>query len=72
MVDTMLGCDAMFLAAGAPIRIGIVTDDEDLLPAALSAHAANPKLTVWIRRRAANTGLNDQLVSNQGLQIYCF
>ena len=70
MVDNMLGCDAMFLAADARVGIGIVTDDDDLVPAALSANKANPRTTVWIRRRPANAGLNDHHLANQGLRIY--
>ena len=70
MVDGMIGCDAMFRAAYGRVGIGIVTDDDDLVPAALSANAANPGRTVWIRRRAAHSGLNDHHLANQGLRIY--
>lgn len=70
MVDSMLGCDAMFIAATDLVRIGLVTDDDDLVPAALSAHTANPALMVWMRPRSIGRGLNDQKLSAQGLRIY--
>ena len=70
MVDGMLGCDATFVAATDLVRIGLVTDDDDLVPAALSAHTANPALMVWMRSRSAGRGLNDQKLSAQGLRIY--
>lgn len=70
MVDGMLGCDAMFVAATDLVRIGLVTDDDDLVPAALSAHTANPALMVWMRSRSTGIGLNDQKLSAQGLRIY--
>lgn len=71
MVDGMLGCDAMFVAADRQIGIGIVTDDDDLVPAVLSAHSANPRQIVWIRRRTVNSGLNDHHLTDRGLQIHC-
>ena len=70
MVDGMIGGDAMFRAAYGRVGIGIVTDDDDLVPAALSANAANPGRTVWIRRRAAHSRLNDHHMTSQGLRIY--
>lgn len=69
MVDGMLGCDAMFIAAGGLTPIGIVTDDDDLLPATLSAHITNPARTVWMRRRPAGTGLNDKYLADRRLPI---
>lgn len=70
MVDGMLGCDAMFIAATDPVPIGIVTDDDDLVPAALSAHAANMKQVVWMRSRPVGQGLNDRSLSDCGLRIH--
>lgn len=72
MVDGMLGCDAAFLASGGQRPVGVVTDDEDLIPALLLSHAANPNGTVWFRcRRAVGTGLNDQSLQRQGIRICC-
>ena len=70
MVDGMLGCDAIFVAATGSIQIGIVTDDDDLVPAMLSANAANVRLMAWMRSRSMGKGLNDQVLSNQGLRIH--
>ena len=70
MVDGMLGCDAMFVAATDSVRIGIVTDDDDLVPATLSANAANMGLMAWMRPRPMGEGLNDQVLSGQGLRIH--
>ena len=69
MVDGMLGCDAVFAAAGGQVPVGIVTDDDDLVPAALSAQAAGPQRVVWMRSRRLGLGLNDQRLSDLGLQI---
>ncbi len=69
MVDAMLGCDAVFAATLGQSRVGIVSDDDDLLPAALSAHAADPACTAWMRRRAAGEGLNDRALSDYGVRI---
>ena len=65
----MLGCDALFAAAGGQVLVGIVTDDDDLVPAALSAQAAGPQPVVWMRPRPAGAGLNDQILSDLGLRI---
>ena len=72
MVDGMLGCDAMFVAAADPRPVGLVTDDEDLLPAALSAHAASTQPMVWVRPRSMGKGLNDWGLSERGLRIHSF
>lgn len=72
MVDGMLGCDAMFVAAADPGPVGLVTDDEDLLPAALSAHAASTQPMVWMRPRSMGKGLNDWGLSERGLRIHSF
>ena len=71
MVDGMLGCDAVFAATeGLARRVGVVTDDDDLVPATLSAHAANTKLTVWMRLRHTGTGLNDRSLTERRLPIH--
>ena len=69
MVDSMLGCDAMFATVAGVARVGVVTDDDDLVPAALSANAANLDLTIWMRRRRTGTGLNDRSLINRGLRF---
>lgn len=72
MVDGMLGCDALFMASLADGPVGVVTDDEDLIPAILVSHAANPSGTIWFRqRRAVGSGLNDRSLQRQGLHICC-
>lgn len=69
MVDGMLGCDAMFATARGIARVGVVTDDDDLVPAILSANAANSDLTIWIRQRRTGTGLNDRSLLNRRLRF---
>ena len=71
MVDAMLGHDAVFAATLGQSRVGIVSDDDDLLPAALSVHAADPAGAAWMRRRAAGEGLNDRALSDCGVRIQC-
>lgn len=71
MVDGMLGCDAVFAAMLGQSRVGIVSDDDDLLPAALSAHAADPAGAALMRRRAAGEALNDWALSDRGVRIQC-
>ena len=70
MVDGMLGCDAMFVATKEPTQIGLITDDEDIIPAALCAHAANANPVVWMRSRLIGKGLNDQSLAERGLRIH--
>lgn len=69
MVDGMLGCDAAFMAASGEVRVGIVTDDDALVPAALSAQAAGPQGLVWMRPRPVGRGLNDRRLLDLGVQI---
>ena len=69
MVDGMLGCDAVFAAAAGLARVGVVTGDDDLIPATLSAHAANSRLTVWMRPQKAGAGTNDRNLMERGLHI---
>ena len=70
MVDGMLGCDAIFVAADRLTRIGVVTDDDDLVPALLAAHAANGSWTTWVRFRRSREGLNDRRLADRGLRIH--
>ena len=70
MVDGMLGCDAVFASIAGPTPIGVVTGDDDLLPATLSAHAANPDLTVWMRPQLTRRGLNERGLAEHRLRIH--
>lgn len=71
MVDGMLGCDAAFAARGGEANVGVVTDDDDLIPALLSAHAISTLPALLVRRRRTGTGLNDVALSNRGIRIHC-
>lgn len=70
MVDGMLGCDALLAAETTTDEVAIVTDDDDLVPAALSSHATSPRTVFWIRRRPVGAGLNDHELTRIGLRIY--
>lgn len=70
MVDGMLGFDALSAAEGGATRVGIVTDDDDLVPAVLSAHAARAEAIVWMRPRPAGHGLNDRSMTERGVRIH--
>lgn len=67
MVDGMLGCDAVFAAVHSLGRVGIVTDDDDLIPATLAAHKAARGHAVWIRSRPFGDGLNDDGLRRRGV-----
>ena len=70
MVDGMLGCDAMFAASSGRERVGVVTDDDDLVPALLAARVgASAPGPVWMRRRATKSAPNDDLLSERGVRI---
>ena len=70
MVDGMLGCDALFAASSGMKRVGVVTDDEDLVPALLAAQVGSPtRGPVWMRRRATGTAPNDDLLTGRGVRI---
>ena len=70
MVDGMLGFDALSAAEEGATRVGIVTDDDDLVPAVLSAHAARAESIVWMRRRPSGSGLNDRNMTERGVRIH--
>ena len=70
MVDGMMGCDAMYMAANEPAFVSIVTDDEDLLPAAITTHAKNTELLGWIRTREVGSAINDSILKSQGIRIH--
>ena len=69
MVDTMIGCDAIHVAHHGGINIGIVTTDDDLLPAALSAHTERHGMLVWIRSRPVGSACNDTELRSRGLYL---
>jgi len=66
MVDTMLGCDAMFAATNAGAHVIVTTGDDDLLPATITAHAASG--VTWARPED-RTRPNDQLLRSLGLPV---
>lgn len=70
MVDGMLGCDAVFASIAGLTPIGVVTGDDDLIPATLSAQAANADLTVWMRPQITQRGLNDRRLAERKLRIH--
>lgn len=70
MVDGMLGFDALSAVEGDATRVGIVTDDDDLVPAVLSAHAARAESIVWMRPRPVGHGLNDRSMTERGVRIH--
>ena len=70
MVDGMLACDALYAAAQEQTCVGIVTNDDDLLPSALSAHASHPQAVVWMRTREVGSGMNDAALLSEGLAIH--
>lgn len=70
MVDGMLGCDAIYAASLGMERVGVVTDDDDLVPALLAARVGSPAPgPVWMRRRATGAAPNDDLLAERGVRI---
>lgn len=69
MVDGMLGGDAVFAAWSGVERVCVVTDDEDLVPAMLTARAVSPNRPFWLRRRVPGSGLNDARLLELGVRI---
>ena len=66
----MLGCDALFAASSGMKRVGVVTDDEDLVPALLAAQVGSSTPgPVWMRRRATGAAPNDGLLVERGVRI---
>ncbi len=70
MVDGMMGCDTLYMASHRETYIGVVTDDDDLLPATISAYSVNPRSIAWIRSREVGSGINDPDLLTEGLRIY--
>ena len=70
MIDGMIGCDALHMAAHGRTRIGIITDDDDLLPATLSAHDTNASALAWMRSRSVGSAINDSILLSRGVSLY--
>ena len=69
MVDGLLGCDAIYIATNEAQLLAIVSDDDDLLPAALYAFEQNADIATWIRARRVGSGINDNALMELGLRI---
>ena len=73
MVDGMLGFDALHFAKNAAPTLGvlgIVSDDDDMIPALLTVHGARLGPTIWLRKRAVGAGLNDSTLQRHGVAIH--
>lgn len=70
MVDGMIGADAIFMAIEGMTHIGVVTDDDDVIPATLTAYARRPEVLIWMRRRKIGSGMNDDALSTLGLRLH--
>ena len=68
MVDGMIGCDALS-AVRSTRRVGVVSDDEDLVPALLAARAFPEGSACWLRTRRFGAGLNDVSLRQRGVRI---
>ena len=70
MVDAMLGLDALYFARDHSLPVLIVSDDDDLVPAALSVCSLSQAYRVhWLRRRRPDSGLNDRLLRRAGVSL---
>ena len=69
MVDGMMGCDALHIAEQGRTYIGVVTDDDDLVPATVSAYDTVCSRLVWIRGRSVGAAVNDAALLKRGLPI---
>ena len=69
MIDGMIGCDAMYMSDDGQTYVSVVSDDDDLLPAAISAHAMKPEGLVWMRSRRAGDAINDSSLLSHGLPL---
>ncbi len=73
MVDAMLGLDALHFARDQSLPVLIVSDDDDLVPAALSARSLSTSCRVhWLRRRRPDSALNDSLLGRAGVTFGSF
>lgn len=69
LVDTLMCCDLITLAsAGSSMRLFLVSEDDDLIPALLLARAYGAN--VWhVRTKASKGRLYDAMLRRQGVQI---
>lgn len=70
MVDGMMGFDAVFALGDNATRVGVITDDDDVIPATLAANAIDRSMFAWLRRRAPSSGLNDRGLHSRGMRVY--
>lgn len=69
MVDCMLALDAAYLASTFPAEpVVIWSDDDDLVPAALTVAAIQGSCELW-RRRPHGAGMNDRIASKHNVHI---
>ena len=72
MVDGMISCDVLHMASHGQTYIGVVTDDDDLVPAALIAHCSNADVLVWMRTRSAGSAINDPSLLIENMRFHKF
>ena len=70
MIDGMMGCDAIRTAMDGLTYVGIVTDDDDLLPSTLFAHDIDADVLAWLRTREVGSAMNDGALLDYGLRIH--
>jgi hypothetical protein len=70
MVDNLLAIDAMYFARDCGHAIMVFSDDEDLVPAALASSSLVSSLRFhWLRRRSADSAMNDLLLRRAGITL---
>ena len=70
MVDGMMGFDAVFALGDNAASVGVITDDDDVIPAALAANAIDRSMFAWLRRRTPSSGPNDRGLHGRGMRIH--
>ena len=70
MIDGMIGCDAIHMTQEEQTYVSIVSTDDDLLPAALSAYRNSAGMLVWMRDRPVGSAYNDTELLKLGLTIH--
>lgn len=68
MVDTVMCCDAVYLARGAAILL--MSDDDDVMIGSLAASTETTQSIHLLRRRASGTALNDSICLEKGIKIF--
>lgn len=71
MVDTMMVADSLFLSRYDNRNIVLVSNDDDLVPAALEAveELTGPARICWLRLRDNGQGLNDGRLTSVGVAL---